>query len=225
MKQEQITFNFKLKEALDLDNYAVNNSNREAFEYLSLWPKWGSFGLILFGEKSSGKSHLLKIFCEEIEDCNLINSEEININNVEEIVFKNKVIVIDNADKIKEEQALFHIYNLAKEEGKNLVLSGSKELKFWGLCLKDLSSRLGTFPSIKINPPDEITLNQVMIKLFSDRQIKVEEGVLKYVLPRIERSYFAARDFVEKADKLSLKEKKAITLSIAKAALENSSNS
>jgi hypothetical protein len=36
MKQEQITFNFKLKEALDLDNYAVNNSNREAFEYLSL---------------------------------------------------------------------------------------------------------------------------------------------------------------------------------------------
>jgi chromosomal replication initiation ATPase DnaA len=183
-------------------------------------PKWGSFGLILFGEKSSGKSHLLKIFCEEIEDCNLINSEEIDINNVEEIVFKNKVIVIDNADKIKDEQALFHIFNLAKEERKNLVLSGSKELKFWWLKLKDLSSRLGTFTAIKINPPDEITLNQVMIKMFTDRQIKIEEGVLRYVLPRIERSYSAAREFVEKADKISLKEKKGITLSIAREVLE-----
>ena len=41
-------------------------------------------------------------------------------------------------------------------------------------------------------PPDDALLRAVLVKLFSDRQLAVDESLIGYVATRIERS-FAAR--------------------------------
>ena len=61
-------------------------------------------------------------------------------------------------------------------------------------------------------PPDDSLLAAVLVKLFSDRQLYLSEDVLNYVLPRMERSFAAARDLAEKADKLALIEKRPVSI-------------
>ena len=67
-------------------------------------------------------------------------------------------------------------------------------------------------PSVSIREPDDMLLGAILVKLFNDRQLRVGEDVIKYILPRMERSFAAARDLVAQADKLALAEKKAVSI-------------
>ena len=81
-----------------------------------------------------------------------------------------------------------------------------------GIELPDLRSRLNTAPTAKIEEPDDAVMAAVLIKLFSDRQIRVGADVLQYVLSHMERSFEAARSLVERADVRSLSEHRPVTV-------------
>jgi chromosomal replication initiation ATPase DnaA len=67
---------------------------------------------------------------------------------------------------------------------------------------------------VTIHPPDETLLAAILIKQFADRQIRVGEDVIAYVLPRMERSFAAAREIVARADRLALVEKSRISIAL-----------
>ena len=49
-------------------------------------------------------------------------------------------------------------------------------------------------------PPDDALLRAVLVKLFADRQLAVDESLIGYLLaPRIERSFAAAREAVARS--------------------------
>jgi len=52
------------------------------------------------------------------------------------------------------------------------------------------------------------------VKLFADRQLQVGQDVISYVVPRMERSFAAATDIVDRADKMALAEKKNIGVAL-----------
>ena len=54
-----------------------------------------------------------------------------------------------------------------------------------------------------------------MLKLFKDRQILVENGVLDYLVVRMERSFEEALRLVNRLDKEALAEKNRITIPLA----------
>ena len=54
-----------------------------------------------------------------------------------------------------------------------------------------------------------------MLKLFKDRQILVENGVLDYLVVRMERSFEEALRLVNLLDKEALAEKNRITIPLA----------
>ena len=68
-------------------------------------------------------------------------------------------------------------------------------------------------------PPDEALLARVMLKLFADRQLKVPEGVIPYLVVRMERSFSAAERLVAAIDGLALQQKRNISVEIAAEAL------
>lgn len=78
--------------------------------------------------------------------------------------------------------------------------------------IPDLASRLRAAPAVTIHTPDDLLLGSVLIKLFSDRQLNVSNDVISYVLPRMERSFSAARDIVARADQMALAEKRGISV-------------
>jgi chromosomal replication initiation ATPase DnaA len=64
-------------------------------------------------------------------------------------------------------------------------------------------------------PPDDALLRAVLVKLFADRQVAVDENLIGYVATRIERSFAAARSIVAELDREALRQQRPVTRALA----------
>ena len=110
---------------------------------------------------------------------------------------------------------------MAKEQQSSLRMTMAVPPSQLSFCIPALSSRLRSSQAIGIDTPDDALLSAVIVKLFSDRQITISPEVLKYILPRMDRSFDAAKRLVEDADKLALSQKKPISIPIMRQVLGN----
>ncbi|MFO1190405.1 MAG: hypothetical protein U1E97_12685 [Alphaproteobacteria bacterium] len=85
--------------------------------------------------------------------------------------------------------------------------------------LADLRSRIAAAPSVGIGMPDDALLGAILIKLFADRQIEIDAGVITLLLTRIERSFMAAQMLVEQLDRASLASRRRVTVPLARRVL------
>ena len=171
----------------------VAPSNAAAHAWVMRWPDWPAPALIIHGPKASGKTHLGTIWRNKSAQ-HFIDDAENHIGSRES------------------EERLFHLYNSAKENKQFLLIAALTPPHQWNFCLPDLASRLKAAPSVAIEPPDDSLLAAMLVKLFHDRQIIVGADVMHYILPRIERTYEAARDLVERADHAALSNKSGVTV-------------
>ena len=125
---------------------------------------------------------------------------------------------LDDADSLPED-ALFHRWNRAQAEGRPLLIVSSRAPGTWKVALPDLASRLGAALMIEIAAPDDDLLRALVESHAARRGLALGEGVLGYVMPRLERSHAAAEALVETIDRLSLERKAAVTISLARDAL------
>ena len=65
------------------------------------------------------------------------------------------------------------------------------------------------------NPEDDLIF-AIILKCFSDRQIKLEKKIIEFIIKRIDRSYGKIYEFIYKVDELSLKKKKPINFKTIK---------
>jgi chromosomal replication initiation ATPase DnaA len=68
---------------------------------------------------------------------------------------------------------------------------------------------------VEIEEPDDDLLRRVLVKLFADRQIAVDLGVVDYLVVRMERSLEVAIKVVETIDRESLAGRAKITKPLA----------
>jgi chromosomal replication initiation ATPase DnaA len=128
-------------------------------------------------------------------------------------------VVVEDADRGVDEAALFHLHNLLRETGRHLLLTGREPPARWGLRLPDLRSRLTVLPLAAIGAPDDDLLQAVLVKLFADRQLRVGHDLLAYLLPRMERSFAAARDLVARLDAAGLAGQRPVSVPLAREVL------
>jgi chromosomal replication initiation ATPase DnaA len=132
--------------------------------------------------------------------------------------------VIEDAERFLEaglEQALLHLYNALKETGGQLLLTSRRPPSRWPVHLADLRSRLNTATAVRIGPPDDTLMQAVVVKLFADRQLKVDQDVVTFMLARMERSFDAARELVARIDAAALKERRKITVRLVRDLLKD----
>ena len=55
----------------------------------------------------------------------------------------------------------------------------------------------------------------MLVKLFADRQLAVDESLIGYLAVRIDRSFAAARSMVERLDDEAMRQKRPLTRSFA----------
>lgn len=194
-KPQQIAFNLTYRSAMGREDFMITPSNEAAVGWIDRWPDWPAPALIIYGPEAAGKTHLGAVWQEK--------SSQQFIDDIEQLI-----------GNPEEEEQIFHSYNIAKEEGKSLLLAASSSPQNWQFVLPDLASRLKAAPSVEIAPPDDTLLAAMLLKLFRDRQQDVKEEVIQFILPRIERSYNAARKLVEQADHAALSKKQGITIPI-----------
>jgi chromosomal replication initiation ATPase DnaA len=123
--------------------------------------------------------------------------------------------VPDIAGNSEAETALFHLHNLALSEGHHLLFTGTGPVTQWGLRLPDLVSRLQGTTAAQLDAPDDSLLSALLVKLLADRQLTPKPDLIRYLLGRMDRSFAAAIDLVERLDAASLALKRPITRHLA----------
>src|SRR5262249_34054991 len=119
-----------------------------------------------------------------------------------------------------EEEALLHLYNVLAERQGHLLLAAREPPARWAIGLADLRSRLLAAPAVAVEAPDDALLGAVLVKLFADRQLRISEDLIAYLLPRIERSFAAAQEIVAALDAAALAGQRAVTVRLARALLD-----
>ena len=206
----QLLLDFDHKIEFNEHDYYVSKSNYFAFNLIQNWTKWEKKILNIYGDTFSGKTHLANIFQNKSKALYLSD------NDVSEEIFKkiklSECIVIDDFEKIKNENLLYSLFNLIYQDNKYLLILSNKAISNINYSLDDLNSRAKNCIFAKIENPDDDLIFAIIVKSFSDRQIKVEKKLLEFIIKRIERSYGKIYEFIYKVDELSLKKKKPINL-------------
>ena len=133
-------------------------------------------------------------------------------------------VVLDDAHRLAGtpgEEALFHLVNHLRGRGE-MLLTAPVPVRDWGLRLPDLVSRLSAAAHPALAEPDEALLAAVLVKLFADRQLRVEPALIDYLLGRMERSLGAARALVARLDARGLQLQRRIGRDLAREALAES---
>ena len=217
-KLNQALLNFKLEQNFAYDDFFVSKCNHYAFSLIESWPKWEKNILNICGEKFSGKSHLSEIFKRKNKAI-IIKTEEINENFFNKIRYHENII-LDNFEYISNEKILYSVLNFVEQFNKYLIINSIEPINTINFSLPDLKSRLENCIFAKIDKPDDDMIFALVLKHFSDRQIKIEKKIIEYITKRIERSYGKIVDFIYKIDQFSLINKKSIDYKIIKKILE-----
>lgn len=193
----------------------VGSSNAAAVGWIDRWPEWPAPAFILSGPAASGKSHLAAVW-QTRSNATTVPAEMLISRSAEDIASVAKTLLIDGADPWigtrEAEETLFHLYNIFKEEQRSMLLTMRSTPSQLDFTIPDLASRVRAAPGTTIMSPCETLLQNIIVKMFADRQIDIGEDVLKYILPRMERSFAAAKDIVTRADAAALSQKRPVTV-------------
>ena len=196
----------------DLDHYIIAECNCLAFQAVQAPENWGSSVLILQGEKSSGKTHLMKIFQALHQAVDITSLADLKT----ALVKDHALLVIDDVDTLltndpEAVENLFHLINAMTAKQGKLLLTMTRPAAQW-VVLPDLLSRLQAAPNLVLQEPQEDVIKSAYQKLFNDRSLLVDDKVLDYLTMRTERSFAGIQNIVGQLDKASLERVRKITI-------------
>lgn len=224
---QQIPLDLKCRTALGREDFLIAPSNEAAVAWIDRWPNWPAPLLILSGPAASGKSHLAAVWQNRAK-AETIRPEMLISRSAEQIAQTSDNILIDGIDPWLGDRAaettLFHLYNILREEEHSMLITMRMAPAQADFAIADLASRWRAAPVGAIQEPDDALLASVLIKLFSDRQLMIGTDVIQYVLPRMERSFEAAHDVVDTADRLALAEKRPVSVPLMRRVLTGLQN-
>jgi len=210
----QLLLNFKQKQNFNYDDYFVSKCNYFAYNLIESWPNWPKKIINVFGEKGCGKTHLSNIF-DKKNKAKKIKEKELSFDFIKTLkIYQN--LILDNYDNYLNERLFFSFLNFVDQDNKFLIINSRSPLINYQFNLPDLNSRIKNILIAEIKYPDDEMIFALLLKNFSDRQIKIEKKLIDYVVKRIDRSYSKISEFIYKVDEVSLKKKKRIDLKIIK---------
>ncbi|MFL4994939.1 DnaA ATPase domain-containing protein [Microvirga tunisiensis] len=211
---KQLAFDLPLDPRFGAEDFLVSPSNEQAYGLIESWPDWPDTILLLVGPRGSGKSHLASIWATNARAWT-IDASGITQDKVPHLV-SNGALAIEDMDRgERDEAALFHLLNLARERKASLLITCETPPDRWSLRTPDLLSRLRLAPSVSLEAPDDALLKAVLVKLFVDRQLVVDTSVVDYIALRIERSLAKASELVALLDREALSRGRRVSRAIA----------
>lgn len=125
-------------------------------------------------------------------------------------------VLFEDADRRGfDDTELFHVINSVRQHGKTLLMTSRQWPAAWPVTLPDLRSRLKAVTVVETGEPDEGLLAQVLMKLFADRQLYMDDKLIGYIVNRMERSLDTAQTIVDRIDRLALSRGTRITRPLA----------
>ncbi|MCJ8519218.1 chromosomal replication initiation ATPase DnaA [Pseudorhizobium tarimense] len=220
-RHEQLPLAFPYSSASGRDDLLVSARLDAAVSVIDQWPQWPAPVVILAGPVGSGKSHLAAIWRERSQATSICPKTG---SSAAALAAEGPVLFEDADRRGFDETELFHVINSVRENGHTLLMTARLWPMSWPVTLPDLRSRLKAATVVEIGEPDEDLLGQVIIKLFADRQLYIDDKLVGYIVQRMERSLAAAQTIVERLDRLALARGTGITRNLAAEVLNEVGN-
>ena len=202
----QLTLDLTILPRFETENFLISASNDVAYALVETWPKQPGQSLMLVGPSGSGKSHLGAIWAKRSQAL-VVQANHLGSADLQALANRSALLIEDLhalGNDIAAETALFHLINLSKPQKTTLLFTSRLPAAGLQLQIPDLSSRLREATLAEIGLPDEALIHDVIVKLFIDRQLVVDTGVVQYISLHVERSLAAALTAVEALDAKAL---------------------
>lgn len=195
-------------------DFIEGEGNSLALAHIRAYPNWPGALNLIEGPAKSGKSHLARIWAGRAR------AEIVGPHDMLAALPPDLPLVIEDVERSGyDEAALFHLLNRSMREGRPILMTTREPIANWPFATDDLKSRARLAARFTLALSDDIQLSQMFLKLFHDRQVTVDQQVIRYLVARMERSPEEAVTLVELADRIALSRGTAITRSVAAAAL------
>jgi DnaA-homolog protein len=206
---KQLLLDIKPAAAPSLDNFIVGK-NAEALTSLKQAVSGAQPSFIyLWGEKGSGKSHLITALSNEML------CEPVSMGPAEACFFLDDVQLLNNEKQI----ALFNQYNQLKEAGGLLITAGLHAPTQMGLR-DDLATRLAWGLVYQLHPLSDAEKAQALKQHAKERGMKLPNEVADYCLRYLRRDLPSLMSVLDALDEWSLVTKKPITVPMLKQLLQ-----
>ncbi len=196
------------------EDFLEGPSNAKALALIERWPDWPGRLIALVGPEGSGKSHLAAIWAAS-SGARVIAAKHLSDIDLPSAFATGALVVEDIDTPDLDERALFHLINLAREEGADVLFTARVSPPSLSVGIRDLQSRLRMLPVIELEAPDDALLRALIVKLAADRQLAVDEAVVNYLANRIERSFTGAHRAVAQLDEEALRRHRPVTRALA----------
>jgi chromosomal replication initiation ATPase DnaA len=212
VQPRQLAFALPHAESLTRDNFLEGPPNAECIALIDSWPDWPNRVMLLLGPEASGKSHLASIWAEQ-SGARSTSAHALTAAEVPGALATGALVVEDLKPANLDERALFHLLNLAREDGAFVLMTARAPPT--EVELRDLRSRLRAVPTVQLLPPDDHLFRALIVKFCADRQLAIDETIASYLTTRLERSYAAVRQAVERLDAEALRLGRPVTRALA----------
>lgn len=217
MAQIALPFGLAVRPAMGRSDFFVSQSNALALALVDQWPQWVPPVCVIAGPEGSGKSHLVHVWQAKT------NAAVMAAGNISDKTIPGlggQPLAVEDLDAALagglSPQSVFHLHNRVISMGQTLLITARQAPQRWHVTLADLATRMRGALIAEIAPPDDALLSAVLLKHFTDRQVKIAANVIPWLVKRLERSLAAAARAVETLDEAALAAKKPITIALAR---------
>lgn len=196
------------------EDFLEGPSNEKALALIERWPDWPSRLIALVGPEGSGKSHLAAIWAAS-SGARVISAKRLGETDLPSALATGALVVEDLDTSELDERALFHLINLAREEGADVLFTSRISPPSISAGIRDLQSRLRMLPVVELDAPDDTLLRALIVKLAADRQLAVDAALANFLANRIERSFAGAHRAVALIDEEALRRQRPVTRALA----------
>lgn len=206
---QQLPLCYPIDPLLDEEHFLPASSNAQAVRLLA----HVTGTLLLFGPQGSGKSHLATIW-QKRHNALRIDASKAPCD------LPAPHLVWEDADKttwnMAAQENAFHALNMVKENGHALLITATTPPAQWPLQLADLRSRLLAIPVARLEAPDDALTAGLILKHVHERQLRLGEDALNYLVTRAPRDGAAIATLIETLDKAALAQARALTIPFIK---------
>ena len=214
VQPRQLAFALPHAESFTRDNFLEGPANAAGLALVDSWPDWPNRIMLVVGPEGSGKSHLASIWAVQA-GARSTAAHTLTADAVPNALATGALVIEDLRSSDVDERALFHLLNLAREEGAFVLMTARTPPSAFQIELRDLRSRLRALPTASLLPPDDHLCRALVVKFCADRQLAIDEAVVGYLSTRVERSYAALRKAVELLDTEALRLGRPVTRALA----------
>jgi DnaA family protein len=227
-RHPQLSLEVHLRDDATLDNFLALPKVQPLVAALqSQMDPAGEAVIYLYGPPGTGKSHLLQASCHvpgveavylPLSELKQYAAQDVlqGVENLDRVCIDDIHVVLGDPNW---EQALFNLYNDARQRGCRLVVAAEAAPRALAVNLEDLRSRLSWGIVYQLAQAEDHDKAAILQFRASRRGLSLTPSVASYIVSRAPRAMEQLLDVLDLLDKASLAQQRSLSIPFVKEAL------